>query len=49
MTRRFMLCTHHQTSYSGYEIKKNEIGEASGTHGRQDSIQGFGGETSWKT
>ena len=32
--------------YSGDQIKKNEMGRACGTYGRQDRyIQGFDGET----
>jgi hypothetical protein len=40
---RFVLLTNY---YSSDKIKKNEIGWACGTCGRQDRcIQGFGGET----
>jgi hypothetical protein len=48
MTRSFLLCTPHKY-YSGDQIKKNEMGEACSTYGRQKRcIQDFGRETRGK-
>ena len=45
ITRNFMIGTP-QKYYSGDQIKRNEMGGACSTYGRQQRcIRGFGGET----
>jgi hypothetical protein len=52
--RSFIICTHPQLSLCR-SSRKNEVGGASGTHGREEkSVHGFGGkikrkETTQKT
>ena len=45
VTKSFTIFTYYQGD-SGNQIKKNEIGEACSTYGREERcVQGFGGET----